>query len=549
MTYTLFIYIGLLLASLPLSAEPTTHPSRLTPHHSEAVVADYDSLAQFDSQTLMESGRRHFEDRQAARALSCFYIVSERYDDSKSADEAHLSIRAMNNCGCVYKFFYYDYQQAYEYFTRAYDLCEQTGFEEFMPMVLVNLADLFNDYSGSYDSQPLAQQANEIFEHCMEQAVASKNWELMTTAFFNLANQNYDMDLSKYGVIFSDEIPDTIADLAYVRLLYQGIQHVQQGRYADARDCFQRQIDVISTPWEPEIDTLSSYMAVAHTYRLEQDYANAVSCLEKAFEMATERNITDQSIGICQQLAEVYQLAGDDRQWQHYHLLHLEMKDETHANRLASIGELNYFHELQKADKRAHELAEQKHRQQMGMFAGGAVLLVVLLMAALLWRKNRELMARNKSLYEKTQQVMKAESRMLHCQRNNRQSTEGRESLTLRIRELLENPDVICQQDFTVARLAKLVDSNTTYVSQAINEEFGATFSNVLGSFRIKEACRRMNDRMNFAHVTIEAISEGVGFKSRTTFVNAFKREVGLTPSEYLRMASQEENSSKSAVS
>ena len=234
MKYTL-LYIVLLFATvLPSFGE--------TEGGRQAIISDYDSLAQFDSQTLMESGRRHFEDRQAARALACFYIVSERYEHSKSADEQHLSIRAMNNCGYVYKFFYYDYQQAYEYFSRAYDLCEQTGFEEFMPMVLVNLADLFNDYSGSYDSQPLAQQANEIFEHCMEQAVASKNWELMTTAFFNLANQNYDMDLSKYGIIFSEEIPDSIADLAYVRLLYQGIQHVQQGRYADARDCFLRQI-------------------------------------------------------------------------------------------------------------------------------------------------------------------------------------------------------------------------------------------------------------------------------------------------------------------
>ena len=37
--------------------------------------------------------------------------------------------------------------------------------------------------------------------------------------------------------------------------------------------------------------------------------------------------------------------------------------------------------------------------------------------------------------------------------------------------------------------------------------------------------------------MTIEAIAIGVGFKSRTSFINAFKREVGLTPSEYMRMA------------
>ena len=46
---------------------------------------------------------------------------------------------------------------------------------------------------------------------------------------------------------------------------------------------------------------------------------------------------------------------------------------------------------------------------------------------------------------------------------------------------------------------------------------------------------------LNMGNLTIEAIASGTGFKSRTTFVNAFKRETGLKPSEYLRMAAAKE--------
>ena len=119
-------------------------------------------------------------------------------------------------------------------------------------------------------------------------------------------------------------------------------------------------------------------------------------------------------------------------------------------------------------------------------------------------------------------------------------SDEQKQTLIYRIQEVLNTPETICQTDFSLAKLAKLVGSNTAYVSQVINEKTGQTFSIVVGKYRIKEACRRLNDTKNYGHVTIESISEGVGFKSRSTFIAAFKRQIGLTPSEYIKMAAEQ---------
>ena len=46
-----------------------------------------------------------------------------------------------------------------------------------------------------------------------------------------------------------------------------------------------------------------------------------------------------------------------------------------------------------------------------------------------------------------------------------------------------------------------------------------------------------MNDREATANLTIEAIGNGVGFKSRNSFISAFKKFTGLTPSEYQNIA------------
>ena len=510
---------------------------------------NYDALAGMSSQQLMNSGRYYFGKREAGKALARFMIVSERYKHSNRQKDIELSIRALNNCACVYKYFYFDYAQAYEYFTQAYDLCKKAQYDEFLPVIMVNLGDLLNDYGMSYNSQGLSQQAHDIFDQCMEQAVKSRNWDLMTTAFFNLANQNYTLKLDKYKTIFDKNIPQDTRDLQYIRLQYHGIENIQKGNYAKARDCFMQQLAVINAEWEPERDTLATYMGIAHTYRMESDYRNETDYLERAYRMASASNVGDQAAGICKLLAESYRQQGNTAMQQHYRMLYLEKKEEAQFNKLANIGELNYIHELKREQKRANELAESKERQQMMLWAGCIVLAVVIGSAGLLLNKNRQLHNRNKSLYEKNRQLLLVEHEAQELRKSNEEkysrsnlSDDQRSTLATRIEEILSSTDVVCEQDFTLTRLAKLADSNTTYVSQVINEKYGTSFSNVLAGFRIKEACRRMSDETErYSQTTIEAIAAGVGFKSRTTFVNAFKRETGLKPSEYLRMAAAKE--------
>lgn len=89
----------------------------------------------------------------------------------------------------------------------------------------------------------------------------------------------------------------------------------------------------------------------------------------------------------------------------------------------------------------------------------------------------------------------------------------------------------------TALDLAELVESNTSYVSRTVNATYGCNFSTMLSTLRIREACRRINTPERYGQYTLETISESVGFKSRATFLTAFKRVTGLLPSEYQRQA------------
>jgi len=82
--------------------------------------------------------------------------------------------------------------------------------------------------------------------------------------------------------------------------------------------------------------------------------------------------------------------------------------------------------------------------------------------------------------------------------------------------------------------LAKMINSNSKYVSQVFNECFGSSFSNYINKLRIEEAKRIFCEHKS-ARYSIEGVGTMVGFQSKSTFNTQFRKFTGMTPSEYLK--------------
>jgi AraC-like DNA-binding protein len=84
----------------------------------------------------------------------------------------------------------------------------------------------------------------------------------------------------------------------------------------------------------------------------------------------------------------------------------------------------------------------------------------------------------------------------------------------------------------SLSDLAKRVGESSHHVSQVINEKLNKNFFELLASYRVEKAKKiLMEDKVN--KLTVEEISEMVGYNSKTAFNNAFKKLTGKTPSEY----------------
>lgn len=123
---------------------------------------------------------------------------------------------------------------------------------------------------------------------------------------------------------------------------------------------------------------------------------------------------------------------------------------------------------------------------------------------------------------------------------SNRINDDLKENLLREINRIMEETTVYYDADFSLERLASLVGSNSKYISQIINETYGKNFRTFVNEYRIREVCKRLLDNEHFGSYTIKAISESVGYKSYTNFIDLFKKTIGLTPAIYQKLAKEQ---------
>jgi AraC-like DNA-binding protein len=88
------------------------------------------------------------------------------------------------------------------------------------------------------------------------------------------------------------------------------------------------------------------------------------------------------------------------------------------------------------------------------------------------------------------------------------------------------------KQGFTIQDLSNQTGIPVYQLSPIINRYFKMNFANWINRYRIEYLVEQVP---NNPQLTLEAISRQAGFISRSTFINAFKKEKGITPREYFK--------------
>ena len=110
-------------------------------------------------------------------------------------------------------------------------------------------------------------------------------------------------------------------------------------------------------------------------------------------------------------------------------------------------------------------------------------------------------------------------------------STDKQNDLMSRFTALMVERRLFTDPTLTVGAVAEALGTNRTYLSKAINESTGKTFTQLVNGYRIRQAVAELSDLAS--DKPLKQISVDVGFSSLSTFYTLFQSTTGMTPARY----------------
>lgn len=100
------------------------------------------------------------------------------------------------------------------------------------------------------------------------------------------------------------------------------------------------------------------------------------------------------------------------------------------------------------------------------------------------------------------------------------------------LNKIMQEQKPYFDEELTLSKLASYLNTTEKKLSKLLNQHINTTFYSFVNTYRLEEFKRRVQDD-SFKDITIEGIAYECGFKSKASFYRLFKKETGLSPSEY----------------
>ena len=113
---------------------------------------------------------------------------------------------------------------------------------------------------------------------------------------------------------------------------------------------------------------------------------------------------------------------------------------------------------------------------------------------------------------------------------NKKVNEEDAQLILHRLEKVMKEKEIYKNPNLKLNDLAKEINISGHQLSQLLNDNLDKNFTLFINEYRINEACKILSSEHN---LTIEAISDEVGFNSKSTFFSVFKKLKGTTPALY----------------
>lgn len=366
----------------------------------------------------------------------------------------------------------------------------------------------------------------------------------------------------KSYALAAEAVKTTDNDNRYMMLYNKGLILDLEGKAGEAADYFRKASAETASPYY----RCHAYEKLYLLYKKAGRRDSTFHYLKTIGNLSRQYGFNEFQATSLKGFADWYDAAGDKNLARTYRdslqaLTDSVIEHDENMREFYRIRNIQNLYEIGKTEKRIGDLeAERQMREQqvrsqriiliivsVSLLAICALLVVVNRQKRKLYRSYNELFEFNRTLTaslpdkaEKSDKPDKGDEAAHDTQ------TCGfdKKALAEKITAFMDSSSDFMSPDFTLPRLAELVDSNQKYVSQVINDVFGRSFTDFVNERRVRQAQALLMAPEKCANLTLEAVGEKVGFGSHSTFIRAFRKFTGLTPSIYRKIALQKANSS-----
>lgn len=321
------------------------------------------------------------------------------------------------------------------------------------------------------------------------------------------------------------------------------------------------------------------YQQLSHFYIRKNDYSNAIIYAQKALleikkmNLGGHKQLIYRDIGtahfqngqyhnaiesylkalpnsrmevrdtIYQRLSMSYYRLNDNKKGEFYFNKFLKHSDSTQQLQdKKTVTEIIEKYESDKKDleikilQQKNESVTLKNKQQKTYLLLAIFLVTSLLFISFaIWQFYKKEKKQNEMLFIKNQEL-------IHSKAKAKEPANKHIALEQEInRELIQqlenvmHSELFLDKGLTLPRLANVLNTNTTYLSNSINSYYQKKFTDFINEQRVNYVLTRIEKDEAFRNYTISHIADLSGFNSSSAFYNAFKKYTGLTPSYYIK--------------
>lgn len=465
---------------------------------------------------LINQGNELFYKGQLLEALNCFARGMEM---SKNSRDSYYYYLCLGNIGNVYTQ-KGDLDRAIFFYQKAYQAAREKGDNNVQYGIACNLVGVY----GQKDNKAMAERMYKL-----QQSLSA---------------------------------PDPENSQVYL-LQSEGLVAGAGHNYPEAVDKLKKAIQLINARHLDYAYAIDNRCEIGNIFLKWNKPDSAISNFEQCYNEAARANYEVVLPSIFKGMSKAWTMKGDSLRARIFYMRYLDFKEKVIDNEKFDAAE-NKIISIEN-EKNAIQIDHLTYRSKMqtliiALVAAMVILMTVLFLVVrhnnkrlryvqqLLVEKNERLRhdseQQKKLLDQYAEAVSDEPTEMDDDNKSERKLSEAQLTLLLRkIENVMSDMSTISDSEFSLKQMADAVESNTKYVSVAINEAYGMNFKSLLNEHRIREACRRFTDPNYYNKMTLSAIGRELGFNSYSAFIAAFKKVTGMTPSVYQRLALKSKSS------